>query len=81
MVVRVAAAGVCRTDLHLLTGEMDASLPLVLGHENAGWVHEVGPQVTTVAVGDAVICFPFISAGLSPAERAGLRSGDTVILP
>ena len=72
VVVRVAAAGVCRTDLHLLTGEMAAPLPLVLGHENAGWVHEVGAEVTSVSVGDPVICFPFISGGLSAAERAGL---------
>lgn len=72
VVVRIAAAGVCRTDLHLATGEMAATLPLVLGHENAGWVHEVGAAVTTVAVGDPVICFPFLSSGLSAAERAGL---------
>ena len=72
VVVRVAAAGVCRTDLHLLTGEMDAPLPLILGHENAGVVHEVGSSVTTVAVGDSVICFPFVSDGLSAQERAGL---------
>lgn len=72
VVVRIAAAGVCRTDLHLLTGEMVPPLPLVLGHENAGHVHEIGSGVTTVAVGDPVICFPFISDGLSAQERAGL---------
>jgi NAD+-dependent secondary alcohol dehydrogenase Adh1 len=72
VVVRVEAAGVCRTDLHLATGEMAAPLPLVLGHENAGRVHEIGSAVTTVSVGDSVICFPFVSTGLSPAERAGL---------
>jgi NAD+-dependent secondary alcohol dehydrogenase Adh1 len=72
VVVRVTAAGVCRTDLHLLTGEMTPPLPLILGHENAGYVHEIGPGVTTVAVGDPVICFPFISDGLSAQERAGL---------
>jgi NAD+-dependent secondary alcohol dehydrogenase Adh1 len=72
VVVRIAAAGVCRTDLHLLTGEMESPLPLVLGHENAGYVHDVGSGVTTVAVGDAVICFPFVSDGLSVQERAGL---------
>ena len=72
VVVRIAAAGVCRTDLHLLTGEMAAPLPLVLGHENAGWVHEIGPQVTSVTVGDPVICFPFITSGLSAPERSGL---------
>lgn len=72
VVVRVAAAGVCRTDLHLLTGEMPAPVPLILGHENAGWVHEIGSEVTSVAVGDTVVCFPFVSGGLSAAERSGL---------
>ncbi len=76
VVVRIAAAGVCRTDLHLLSAEMTGPLPLVLGHENAGWVHEVGPGVTTVEVGDPVLCFPFITGGLSPAERAGLETAD-----
>jgi NAD+-dependent secondary alcohol dehydrogenase Adh1 len=72
VVVRITAAGVCRTDLHLLTGEMESPLPLILGHENAGYVHEIGSGVTTIAVGDPVICFPFISDGLSVQERAGL---------
>jgi len=71
VVIKVAASGVCRTDLHLLTGEMASPLPLILGHENAGWVHEVGLSVTTVQVGDPVICFPFVSDGLSPDERSG----------
>lgn len=75
VVVRVAAAGVCRTDLHLLTGELPHPLPLVLGHENAGWVHEVGSEVTSVDVGDAVLCYPFVSSGLSTPERAGLDNG------
>lgn len=74
VVVRVAAAGVCRTDLHLLTGSLPPPLPLVLGHENAGWVHEVGSAVTNVAVGDSVLCYPFVSTGLSTPERAGLDS-------
>jgi NAD+-dependent secondary alcohol dehydrogenase Adh1 len=72
VVVRVAAAGVCRTDIHLATGELPSPVPIVLGHENAGWVHEVGSEVTRVAVGDAVICYPFVSDGLSVPERAGL---------
>lgn len=71
VVVKVAASGVCRTDLHLLTGEMASPLPLILGHENAGWVHEVGLSVTTVQVGDPVICFPFVSDGLTRDERSG----------
>jgi NAD+-dependent secondary alcohol dehydrogenase Adh1 len=71
VIVKVAAAGVCRTDLHLATGDMTAPLPLVPGHENAGWVHEIGAQVTSVSVGDPVICYPFVSTGLSIPERRG----------
>lgn len=71
VVVEVAAAGVCRTDLHIATGETTAPLPLVLGHENAGVVHEVGESVTSVSAGDAVICYPFVSSGLSEPERSG----------
>ena len=72
VVVRIAAAGVGRTDLHLLTGQMVSQLPLILGHENAGWVHEIGSQVTSVAVGDSVLCYPFVAKGLSVPERSGL---------
>jgi NAD+-dependent secondary alcohol dehydrogenase Adh1 len=56
VVVRVAAAGVCRTDLHILHGELPVEVPHVLGHENSGWVHAVGPMVSTVQVGDPVLC-------------------------
>lgn len=74
VVVRVAAAGVCRTDLHVLTGEMEAPLPHILGHENAGYVHRTGEAVTSVREGEAVICYPFQSDGLSRAERRGTDS-------
>lgn len=77
VVVKIAAAGVCRTDLHVVTGEMAAPLPLIPGHENAGWVHEIGSQVTSVAVGDPVICYPFVSTGLSARERPGLGNDVT----
>ena len=46
VIVKVGGAGVCRTDLHILEGQwaeaMAPELPYVIGHENAGWVHEVG---------------------------------------
>ena len=74
VVVRVAAAGVCRTDLHILTGELPVSVPHVLGHENSGWVHAVGPMVSAVEVGEPVLCYPFVSDGLSPPERRGIDS-------
>src|SRR6185437_8830970 len=47
---------------HIIEGQWDAAmgtpLPYILGHENAGWVHEVGSAVTNVAVGDTVILHP-----------------------
>ena len=46
--VRVAANGVCHSDWHVMTGDMRMPLPIVLGHEGAGIVAEVGPGVTSV---------------------------------
>jgi NAD+-dependent secondary alcohol dehydrogenase Adh1 len=75
VLVRVGGAGVCRTDLHIVEGQwaaaMDPPLPYTLGHENAGWVHEVGAAVTSVAVGDTVILHPTPTCGLCRACRAG----------
>lgn len=71
VVVRIAGSGVCRTDIHLLTGVMQAPTPLILGHENSGYVHAIGSAVTAVAVGDPVLCYPFITSGLDRSERAG----------
>ena len=75
VVVRIGGAGLCRTDLHIMDGwfvdVIPAELPLVLGHENAGWVHEVGPAVGHLAVGDPVICHPNLTCGVCPACRAG----------
>ena len=46
-------------------------LPYTIGHENAGWVHEVGDAVTGVAVGDKVILHPLVTCGLCRACRFG----------
>ncbi|MFE7067554.1 alcohol dehydrogenase catalytic domain-containing protein [Microbacterium sp. NPDC057658] len=53
--VRIAAAGVCHSDLHVKRGEWDAAAPLVMGHEGSGVVTELGEGVTTLAVGDYVV--------------------------
>lgn len=53
--VRVAAAGVCHSDWHFVTGELRSQLPVVLGHEGSGVVEEVGPGVTRVVPGDRVV--------------------------
>jgi NAD+-dependent secondary alcohol dehydrogenase Adh1 len=75
VVVRIGGAGVCRTDLHIIEGQWDAAmhppLPYTIGHENAGWVHEIGSGVTNVAVGDTVILHPTPTCGLCRACRAG----------
>jgi NAD+-dependent secondary alcohol dehydrogenase Adh1 len=75
VVIRIGGAGVCATDLHAIEGLMEpagVSLPRVLGHENAGWVEEVGAGVTTVAKGDAVLVFPPHSCGLCVPCRRGV---------
>ena len=75
VIVRIGGAGLCRTDLHIIEGQWKeksgVELPYTLGHENAGWVHEVGSAVGNVSEGDAVIVHPLITCGLCHACRAG----------
>jgi NAD+-dependent secondary alcohol dehydrogenase Adh1 len=75
VIVRIAGAGVCRTDIHIRDGwfapAVPTELPLTLGHENTGWVHEIGSAVENVTVGQAVICHPQLSCGVCPACRIG----------
>jgi len=54
--VRIAASGICHTDLLVRDGSFPTPMPVVLGHEGAGVVEEVGTAVTRVAVGDRVAC-------------------------
>ncbi|MGX1852994.1 zinc-binding dehydrogenase [Streptomyces sp. NPDC055299] len=53
--IKLAAAGVCHSDLSLSNGTLRQPAPAVLGHEGAGTVTAVGPDVTTVAPGDQVV--------------------------
>src|SRR5438309_5285742 len=75
VVVKIGGAGVCRTDLHIIEGQWEAAmgppLPYTIGHENAGWISEIGSGVTNVAVGDTVILHPTPTCGLCRACRAG----------
>ena len=75
VIVRIGGAGLCRTDLHIIEGQWaeksGVELPYTLGHENAGWVQEVGSAVTNVAAGDTVILHPLVTCGLCRACRAG----------
>jgi alcohol dehydrogenase, propanol-preferring len=63
-VVRVAAAGVCHTELQFLAGTLNLGVtPLTLGHEIAGEVTAVGPAVRNVAVGDRVVVYYYAPCG------------------
>jgi S-(hydroxymethyl)glutathione dehydrogenase/alcohol dehydrogenase len=57
VLVRIAASGICGSDVHVIHGRADigGSLPIVLGHEGAGVVEAVGPGVTDLSRGDRVI--------------------------
>lgn len=61
--VRVAACGICHSDLHRLRGERGGVLPIVAGHEVAGFVEELGPGVSGFAPGDRVIVSLLRSCG------------------
>jgi S-(hydroxymethyl)glutathione dehydrogenase / alcohol dehydrogenase len=75
VLVRVAAAGVCHSDVHLADGALGLGRwPMVLGHEGAGVVEAVGEDVVDVVVGDHV-AFCFVpSCGSCRACRAGHRT-------
>ena len=55
VLVKVAAAGVCHSDFHIMKGEWAWPMPAILGHEGAGIVERVGPGVTRVKPGQSVI--------------------------
>ncbi|GAA3024749.1 Zn-dependent alcohol dehydrogenase [Streptomyces glomeratus] len=69
--VRLAAAGVCHSDLSLTNGTMRVPVPAVLGHEGAGTVVSVGEGVTHVAPGDGVVLNWAPSCGSCPACERG----------
>src|SRR5215813_8749206 len=71
VLVEVKAAGVCHSDLHPARGDWPAKTPLVLGHEGAGIVREVGPSVRLVAPGDHVVLCWAPACGECPPCREG----------
>ncbi|MEU9333670.1 Zn-dependent alcohol dehydrogenase [Streptomyces sp. NPDC048290] len=69
--VRLAAAGVCHSDLSLSDGTLRVPVPAVLGHEGAGTVVSVGEGVTDLAAGDRVVLNWAPSCGACPACGRG----------
>lgn len=94
VVVRVEASGICHSDVSILTGDLPSPLPAVLGHEGAGVVDSVGPDVTIVRPGDRVVlsavpscgtCYfcargePFRCARMEQLRGFGFTDGSTSI--
>jgi aryl-alcohol dehydrogenase len=71
VIVRVLSAGICGTDIEVLDGHLDLlPTPVVLGHEGAGVVEEVGQEVAGIEVGDTVILTVPPAADARPAGPA-----------
>jgi len=71
VLVKIAAAGVCRSDMHFQKGEAIIALPAVLGHEGSGTVEKVGEGVSMVKPGDRVILSFVPNCGHCPSCESG----------
>ena len=84
VIVAVKAAGVCHSDLHIWEGSYDLGagrrlmlkdrgipLPLTMGHETAGEILSVGPEVTDRKIGEMVLVYPWIGCGVCRVCREG----------
>ena len=69
--VAIRAAGLCHSDQSVINGTIPYPVPVVLGHEGAGVVEAVGPGVTSVKEGDAVILSTLAHCGRCPACEGG----------
>ena len=88
VLVRVRAAGVCRTDLQVARGELASIDPVVLGHELAGEVTRLGASVQGVQIGQAVSAIPWRDSSMLGVQEDGafasfvlLHSSQIVPLP
>ncbi|NBD27111.1 zinc-dependent alcohol dehydrogenase [Paenibacillus glycinis] len=74
VLVRVRAAGICSTDLHMVSGRLDfAKPPWVLGHEIAGTVERVGTRVSGWQAGDRVVVDPVVGCGRCRSCQSGRK--------
>ena len=73
VIIKIAACGLCATDVHVGQDTFNSWPPVVLGHEFSGTVCEVGPEVSMVKIGDRVTAEPKTgSCGKCPACRQGM---------
>ena len=78
VLIKIGGAGACHSDLHILEAPADTpSLPpppFTLGHENAGWVEQLGSGATGFAVGDPVLVYGPWGCGRCPNCRVGMEN-------
>ncbi len=87
--VRIRAAGLCHSDLSVISGDRPRPTPMALGHESAGEVVEVGPGVTDLAPGDPVVmvfvpscghCLPCSEGRPALCEPGAVSNGAGTLL-
>lgn len=71
VLIRIKAASICGTDVHIFEGRWKVSTPRIMGHEGSGEVVDAGGGVTKVDVGDRVVVAPLIHCGSCRMCRAG----------
>lgn len=71
VLVRTGAAGICHTDLEVITGQLKYPMPITLGHEAAGTIAEVGPGVDPTRIGEKVVLSWNPHCGTCPACERG----------
>ena len=84
VLIRTAVAGLCHSDLHMMEGLYPFPLPVILGHESAGVVEQVGSDVTYVKPGDHVVTCLSVFCGtcdMCTTGRPVLCTGTDVKLP
>lgn len=89
VLVRITAASICHSDLSVVNNDRPRPVPMLLGHEAAGVIEEIGPNVTDLAVGDTVVmtflprcgeCKGCASNGRVPCEKGSSSNAEGTLL-